>query len=37
VGYSQDNNKVSAEAEEFPSLEAVISERLVKTEQTEKT
>jgi hypothetical protein len=37
VEYSPDNNEVSAEAEETPLLEAVIRERLVKTQQTEKT
>jgi hypothetical protein len=36
VGYSPNSNEVNAEAEEFPLLEAVIRERLVKTEQTEK-
>jgi hypothetical protein len=30
-------NEVSAEAEESPLLEAVTKERLVKTQQTEKT
>jgi hypothetical protein len=36
VEYSPDSNKVSAEVEEFPLLEAVTRERLVKTRQTEK-
>jgi hypothetical protein len=30
-------NKVSAEAEEYPLLEAVTRERMVKTQQIEKT
>jgi hypothetical protein len=37
VGYSPDSNEVRAEAEESPLLEAVNRERLVKTQQTEKT
>jgi hypothetical protein len=37
VRYSPGSNEVSAEAEEFPLLEAVTEERLVKTQQIEKT
>jgi hypothetical protein len=36
VEYSTDCNEVRAEVEEFPLLEAVTWERLVKTQQTEK-
>jgi hypothetical protein len=35
--YSPGSNKVSAEAENSPSLETVTRERLVKTQKTEKT
>jgi hypothetical protein len=34
VGYSQDSNDVSTEAEESPLSEAVARERLVKPQQT---
>jgi hypothetical protein len=37
VGYSPDNNEVSAKAEESPLLEAIARERLVKTQRTGKT
>jgi hypothetical protein len=37
VGYSPDSNEVIAEAGESPMLETVTRERLVKTQQTEKT
>jgi hypothetical protein len=37
LGYSPDSIEVSTEAEESPLLEAVTRERLVKTQQTEKT
>jgi hypothetical protein len=36
VGYSLDSNKVNAEVEESPLIEAVTRKRLVKTQQTEK-
>jgi hypothetical protein len=37
MGYSPDSNEVSAEAEEYPQLEAFTRERLVKPQQAEKT
>jgi hypothetical protein len=37
VGYSPENNDGSTEAENSPLLKAVIRERLVKTQQTEKS
>jgi hypothetical protein len=36
VGYSLDSNKVSAEAEESPMLEAIIWEQLMKVQETKK-
>jgi hypothetical protein len=37
VGYSPESNDGSTEAEDSPLLEAVVRERLVKTQQTEKS
>jgi hypothetical protein len=37
VRYSPDSNEVNAEAEEYPLLEAVTRELLVKIQQAEKT
>jgi hypothetical protein len=37
VGYSLDSNEVSAEVEEYPVLEAITREQMVKIKQAEKT
>jgi hypothetical protein len=37
AGYSPDSNEVNTKAEESQLLEAITRERLVKTQQTEKT